>query len=311
MRQLTILAVAAGLAASAGAAHAAQTSSYAFTTLDNPGDPTFNQLLGINNNGVISGYFGMGTAGHPNQAYEIAPPYTKYVPANAPGSVQTQATGINAAGNITGFWSDTNTGTDANFGFIRWNVKGAQTFIDVNDPLVASSPPVTQVLGMNKTGIAAGFYNDANNNPQGFTYNVMTGDYTPVIVPNAVGDAATGINSNNLLCGFWTDGGGTTHGFTKALVGSPITFTVPGSGNTQFLGVNSRGDAVGFYEDSSQIDHGLIYNPATGNWTAVNDPEGVQGTVLNGINDKGEMVGFFTDAAGNVHGMIVTGGTMP
>ena len=54
-----------------------------------------------------------------------------------------------------------------------------------------------------------------------------------------------------------------------------------------------------------------IYNPATGNWTAVNDPEGVQGTVLNGINDKGEMVGFFTDAAGNVHGMIVTGGTMP
>ena len=68
MRAL-LLAAAACLAASAASAQ-----TFSFTTLDNPGDPTFNQLLGINDNGVIVGYFGSGAAGHPNVGYEISPP---------------------------------------------------------------------------------------------------------------------------------------------------------------------------------------------------------------------------------------------
>ena len=32
--------------------------SYGFRTLDDSADPTFNQLLGINDNGLIAGYFG-------------------------------------------------------------------------------------------------------------------------------------------------------------------------------------------------------------------------------------------------------------
>lgn len=306
MRHISMLALAVGLLAGAGAAQAATTTT--FTTLDNPGDPTFNQLLGINNNGVISGYFGSGAVGHPNQGYTIAPPYTTFLPANAPGSVQTQATGINAAGNITGFWSDTNTGSDANFGFIRWSVnKNDVIFIDVNDPLVGGAPLVTQVLGMNAAGLAAGFYNDANGVSHGFVYNVMTSDYTPVNVANSVSDAATGINKSNLICGFWTDAKGIQHGFTKALTGGAAeTFTVPGAAVTQLLGVNSNGITVGFYQmNANDITHGLTYNPANGVWNTLDNPNGIQGTVLNGLNDKGQIVGFYTDAAGNVHGQII------
>src|SRR5579885_3695116 len=43
-----------------------------FQTLDNAADPTFNQLLGINNTGVIAGYFGSGAAGHPNKGYLLS-----------------------------------------------------------------------------------------------------------------------------------------------------------------------------------------------------------------------------------------------
>jgi hypothetical protein len=50
-------------------------ASYAFRTLDDPADVTFNQLLGINNRGVIAGYFGSGAAGHPNKGYLLRPPY--------------------------------------------------------------------------------------------------------------------------------------------------------------------------------------------------------------------------------------------
>ena len=65
--------------------------------------------------------------------------------------------------------------------------------------------------------------------------------------------------------------------------------------------------AVGFYADAQNIPHGLVYNSVNGEWTVVNDPAGVNGTVLNGINDKGQIVGFYTDGATNTHGILITG----
>lgn len=261
--------------------------------------------LGINNEGVISGYFGSGQPGHPNQGYTIAPPYTDFVPENLPGSVQTQVTGINGSV-TTGFWAPTNTGTDSNYGFIR-EANGI-TYVSVNDPLGTGSFEVNQVLGINASSIAVGFYNDANNNPHGYAYEVKTGKFTPVGPTNAVSDAATGINSNNLICGSFTNANGQMRAFLRPLTGGQaVIFAVPDAQMTQFLGINDSGVAVGFYEDSNNIDHGVIYNPSNGQWNTVDNPNGVGGTVLNGINDKGQVVGFYTDANNNVNGMLVEG----
>jgi hypothetical protein len=286
-----------------------------FTTIDNAGDPTFNQLLGINNAGLITGYFGSGAAGHPNQGYSIAPPYTTFTPDNYPTSVQTQATGLNNNGAQTGFWSPTNLGGgDANYGFIRWNKKikipgtpKAVSFISVNDPNTTSSPPVNQALGINDNSIAVGFFNDADGNPHGFAYTVSSGKYTAVDVPDATSDAATGINANNLICGFFTNAAGITGGFLKPLKGgNAVEFTVPKSKFTQFLGVNATGMAVGFFV-KAKIPHGVLYNPATGTWVQVDAPLGAQGTILNGINDNGDIVGFYMDNVGNTHGVLIQG----
>ena len=55
------MAGAMALAAPAGASTmSAASHGYRFTTIDNKRDLTFNQLLGINSAGVISGYFGSG-----------------------------------------------------------------------------------------------------------------------------------------------------------------------------------------------------------------------------------------------------------
>lgn len=282
-------------------------NSPSFTTIDNPADPTFNQLLGINNAGVIAGYFGSGAAAHPNKGYTIGPPYADFVPDNLPSSVQTQATGIVINGGATvGFWSPTNTGSDANFGFIR--LANRFTYLSVNNPRVASSPEVNQLLGINSSNIAVGFYNDAHNAPHGYAYAVETGVFTSITVAGAVSDAATGINSHNLICGFFTNKAGRTQGFLKPLTGgTAIIFAVPGTSVTQLLGVNDSGVAVGVYVDGSGLNHGVVYNPVSGQWTTVDDPNGAQGTVLNGINDNGDVVGFYTDAAGNTHGTLVTG----
>src|SRR6202012_3725528 len=102
-----------GVGALAGPSLAATTppdisANYAFQTRNDNRDTTFNQLLGINNSGVIAGYFGSGQKGHPNRGYVVSPQYAQgnYRNENFPGSAQTQVTGINNAADTVGFWVD-------------------------------------------------------------------------------------------------------------------------------------------------------------------------------------------------------------
>ena len=71
-------------------------------------DPTFNQLLGINDSGLIAGYFGSGEAAHPNRGYRVSAPYGQgnFHSENFPHSAQTQVTGLNNTGITVGFYVD-------------------------------------------------------------------------------------------------------------------------------------------------------------------------------------------------------------
>jgi hypothetical protein len=311
MRKLLLSAAALG---GLMAATAASAQTFAFQTIDNPGDPTFNQLLGINDNGIIVGYFGSGMqVGHPNIGYEIAPPYTKFTPNMQPGSVQTQATGINNAGLTTGFWSDTNLGSgDANFGFLRIPEGKNFAYLSVVNPLSAATPRLDQALGINNSNVVAGFYADAKGNATGFTYALSTFAYTKIKISGATSTTVTGINDSGVTSGFYTTPKQTTVGFVRNASGTVVTsFTVPGTTTTELLGVNNAGVAVGTFVDGNMISHGLYYVPSTGAWTQIDDPHGLggsagSGTVINGINNKNQLVGFYTDPAGNTHGLLVT-----
>jgi hypothetical protein len=305
-----IIAATAGLLLSAGAA---QAQSFTFKTLDNPTDPTFNQLLGINDAGVIAGYYGSGLKGHPNKGYTIAKPYTHFVAANYPGSKQTQATGINAASTITGFYSNTNLGGgDANFGFIRQkNAGGGFTFTLVKDPNTGGAPQINQVLGINVHNTAAGFYLDAAGNSHGFAFQLGPNTFTEVKLNNASQIAATGINDNDEICGFFVNAKGTvTGGFVtpESGKGTTVELAVPHATVTQLLGINNMAQTVGFYMGNDNIPHGLYFNPVTKAYQTVDNPMGVNGNVINGINNMGQLVGFYTDADNNTHGEIVTVG---
>src|ERR1700726_3546519 len=110
-------------ASPASPASTASHISYGFHTLDNAHDVTFNQLLGINDFGVIAGYFGSGAQGHPNKGYLLEPNHVQYINENFPGSVQTQVTGLNNTGVTVGFWSSMNNATmvNDNHGFFAVN----------------------------------------------------------------------------------------------------------------------------------------------------------------------------------------------
>ncbi|MBV9391622.1 MAG: hypothetical protein JOY96_07000, partial [Verrucomicrobia bacterium] len=104
---ITALAVTAALSASSTKAD----TPYSFQTINNNGDPAFNQLLGINNDSTIAGYFGDGTV-QPNKGYTVVPPYDQasFTNENFPGSAQTQVVGINNGSTpiTVGFWIDPN-----------------------------------------------------------------------------------------------------------------------------------------------------------------------------------------------------------
>lgn len=293
--------VAAALALGAQPARA----GYVFQNIINPGDPTFNQELGINNSGTIAGYFGSGAAGHPNQGYTTAPPYTVFTPENFPGSAQTQVTGLNDNGVTVGFYSNTNNGppNDANFGF----VDQGGTFTNVNNPNTLPVPiPINQLLGVNNSNVAVGFYTDVAGVTHGYTYNIAGATFSANIDdPNAVGNTtAAAINNSGEIAGFYTDAAGIMHGFIK----NGITFTTVndplGAMGTQLLGLNDNGLAVGDYTDAAGIMHGLLYDLLTNAFLTLDDPFAIGATTLNGINDKNQLVGFYTNAAGNTIGLI-------
>lgn len=298
---------AAALALGVQPAHA----SYAFQNIINNSDATFNQELGINSSGEIAGYFGSGAAGHPNKGYTVVPPYsqTNFTNENFPGSVQTQVTGLNNAGVTVGFWSNSNLGVgmDSNFGFT--DVGG--TFTNVNNPNTGTTAPVfNQLLGVNNSNLAVGFYTDMAGSTHGYTYNIGSNTFSSNIDdPNGVGaTTAAAINNSNEIAGFYTNSSGVLQGFIKngvnfTNVSDPNAGTGAGQG-TSLLGLNDNGLAVGDYIDSAGIMHGLLYDFLTNTFTTLDDSFAVTATTLNGINDNNQLVGFYVNAAGNTIGLL-------
>ena len=306
MAAVSALTLAAPAGASAGST--ATSPAYHFTTLNDAADVTFNQLLGINKSNVIAGYFGSGAAGHPNKGYRLLPRYHQndYVNENFPGSAQTQVTGLNDRATQVGFYAPTNTGTDANYGW--YTTDNGRKFHQITVPSVTfGSPPVTQLLGVNDSDKAVGFYNDANGNSHGFVYNIRNKRFRFTGITGATSLTDAGINNRGDITGFFTGSGGTVQSFLLKHNGTQVLLSVPGASATTALGVNDADEVVGFYtvgSGGSAVLHGFTWTRQDGFQTAVDDPHGVGTTTINGVNDAGDLVGFYVDSAGNTDGFL-------
>lgn len=302
-------ALAAGLAAAAPAIAStnAPAVTYHFRTLNNSNDETFNQLLGINNHNKIAGYFGSGAQGHKNKGYILRPPYHQgnYRVENFPGSAQTQVTGLNDNGVTVGFFSRTNKANpanNANAGFLAVN---GSHFRRVNFPTAhPASPPVDQLLGINDSGLAIGFFINAAGNNQSYLYNIHTNRYFSVAVPGSISATATAISNRDSVAGFFTNAHGVTKSFLLRHTGQLIIFAKAGADLTQAFGLNDNGEVVGAYTVGTST-FGFTWTKAHG-FRTVNDPHGVGTTIINGVNDAGDLVGFYTGHLGNTNGMLAT-----
>jgi probable HAF family extracellular repeat protein len=318
---MTVLAIAFATLAFAQWAGADETQS--FFVLDNPGDPNFNQLLGINDGRVIVGYFGDGTV-IPNNGYVLVPRnhYSVENFTNLPSgdvATETQAIGMNnlSVPDIVGFYTDGATGFT--HGFLDSN--GVQSPID--DP-AGSTPNVTtpaqNLLGINDFDQAAGFWTDNNGkehgfvvqlDPQSFSSSTFT-ELPPTIFNGAVATQVSDITDKQQVCGFWTDANGNNHGFVGRLGRTFANFDVNIKGTTAIstspFGCNDGGEIVGSFTDSNGNTHGFVFThrkflqydaPGSSQTAAF----GVMGTFINGVNDYGDIVGFFSDGT-KVNGFV-------
>ncbi len=283
---------------------------WSFSKLNNGNDPTFNQLLGINNRGQIAGYFGSGAAGHPNKGYVLnLGRFSSFTNENFPGGIQTQVIGINDTGVSVGFWSTQNTKsqTNNNFGFYDWHGQ----FHSVNFPTRNNSrPPVNQLLGVNNSDIAVGFFAGAKGNTHAYAYSIRQGWFHRIRIHGATSSTASGINNRGDIAGFYTGRGGVTRGFLLGAHGRLYQLSVPGASSTMAFGVNDHREVVGTYmvgNGDNAKSFGFIWARDFG-FRTVNDPHGSGATTLNGINDHGDLVGFYTDAKGNTDGLLVAHG---
>jgi uncharacterized membrane protein len=117
-----------------------------------------------------------------------------------PSNFNSQAVGINNAGNIVGFYMPTAT---TSVGFLD-----VSNMITTLDPF---SSAFTQALGINGSGEIVGFYTDAMGNQHGYIDN--GGMFSSFDPPGSVSTTINGINAQGDLVGFFTDANDNVVGF--------------------------------------------------------------------------------------------------
>jgi hypothetical protein len=304
------LATAALLDATASGASKFHAVSYHFRTLDNRGDLTFNELLGINNKLVIAGYFGSGATGHPSHAYLLVPPrygQRDYRNLDFPGPAQTQVNGLNDHGVYVGF----GLGQDGAFGWYAMNgVSHEVNFAARDQPHQGAR--VDELLGVNNDDVAVGFYVDASGNAHGYEYDIGTHSFSAVTESGAKYLVAAAINNRGEVAGFYFTNPGTSHavGFIRYRDGTSVDLRAPGACSTWAMGVNDTDEVVGVYtpcgRSTATAMDGFTWTPQAG-FATVNDPDGVGTTTINGVNDDGDLVGSYTTDHGKItNGMLAT-----
>jgi hypothetical protein len=210
--------------------------------------------FGINDKGNIVGQF---TSGNNTPGF-ILPGFNSnsFTTINQPVNVTSDvinAQGVNNNGLVVGFYL----GNDGQVhGFTvqaPGSPGGSVTPTAVTDPTIPTFPQepgatfvFSQILGINDSGLASGYYGDSTTSQHGYLYNTLTKSYTFLDNPSAQFHNGveitqiTGITNTGELTGFYSDANGVFHSFVAAAVPEPASVVLMGLGVASTLVIALR-----------------------------------------------------------------------
>ena len=279
--------------------------SYTFTIFDDPDADIVNgeltQPVGINSAGEIVGNFG-GSGDHHGFVYS----HGIFTTIDVPGARDTLPYGINSLGQIVGIFSN----STGQRGFLYSD--GIFTTIEIPGSGIPNGHAATRAFGINAAGEIVGDFDAVNPDntigTHGFLYS--GGIFTVIDFPRSTSTQAFGINDVGQivgLTGFPGVGGGTGFLYSRgtfSVINNPNAASTAGFPVTVAVGINNRGQIVGFFTDSGRY-RPYVYED--GIFTTIFVPQVEDNlSFAYGINNSGHIVGYFNSAAVGAHGFLAT-----
>lgn len=156
------------------------------------------------------------------------------------GFFDTNVSGINSSGDITGYFLD--------------NARDYHSFVVAGGAFHSIGFPgtiSTTVLAINDSEQMAGYFYGADNRYHGFLLSGIGGTYTPIDAPGAVhGTYATAMNNLGQVVGYYEDASFQYHGFLFS-EGTITTFS-PGAPGffSGTVAINNAGQILGTFNDA-------------------------------------------------------------
>jgi uncharacterized membrane protein len=254
-----------------------------YTIVDAPGDVS-TYVLGINNNGVLSGFYGDNTT---SANFTWNNGVFSYF--NVPGEVYSQANGINDSNQVVGYYSPDGTNRigfvydGANFTYFQYpNAQYTQPYgINNAGLIVGAEEPVGGIwtgllydgtkfhtIAKGSDYVFLGGVNNLGDVVGAFIESVTTGFLRSkgrvflISYPGAVLTSPNGINDNGIIAGnYYLSADSSCFVFKN---GKFKSFSIPNVKDTFCLGINNAGVLVGYVSDfGMHVAHGFYTSPVT------------------------------------------------
>lgn len=170
------------------------------------GNPSVNQLLGINDHDVAVGFYTDANNVNHGYTYDVDTGHsTEITVPGLPTGSSVTASAINNHGTVVGFAALPGSGSET------------ESWIQVADGktgfLVYPDSTSTSALGISNEGEVVGVYTDVTGNMHGFTWSAR-GGFSSVDDPKGIGTTTiNGVNDRGQLVGFYVDRAKNTDGF--------------------------------------------------------------------------------------------------
>jgi hypothetical protein len=219
------------------------------------------------------------------------PPYT-FVKLQYPGSIYTDATGINNSGHVVGTYYLPD-------GLRHGYVFDGSTYTTVDFPGAAH----TFLFGIAPSGRTVGSYSLSIGG--GFWHSLIEedGNFTSFDFPNRETDARA-INGAGRIVGIYNTGAGTPDTGYLKIDDSYESVSVANSQHTYALGINDASKISGSYVGSDGMLHGFLQT--SGAVANINFPLANQ-TFVGGINNADAIVGWSQKGSNPTRGFVVSG----